>query len=144
MCRISAYAGETRDRGSRFALAASRAEAEAASPLGAARLTGPSRRTASPAAGFGSPRKSTSTKCATRQSRATACVTYVSRVRGCFAMNANSSFWPMRTSRAPSAPATTETPRGALSRTSMSPTDSPSRRMFVRNGGPRVLEETKG
>mmetsp|Transcript_4882 Transcript_4882/g.18093 ORF Transcript_4882/g.18093 Transcript_4882/m.18093 type:complete len:256 (-) Transcript_4882:249-1016(-) len=51
-------------------------------------------------------------------------------------MNANSACWLMRTSRAPRSPATTETPRGALSSTSISPTLSPSLRMFVRKGGP--------
>ena len=137
--RVSANAGETRV-GSRLAWCTS--SFSSSSRTGGyvgLRIEGARRRTASPEVGFGSPRKSTSTKCATRHSRATACVTYVSRVSGCFRMNAKSSFWPMRTSRAPSAPATTETPRGALSSTSMSPTDSPSRRMFVKKGGPRVF-----
>ena len=55
-------------------------------------VEGAFRRTASPEVDRGSPRKSTSTKCATRHSRATACVTYVSRVSGCFRINAKSSF----------------------------------------------------
>mmetsp|Transcript_4153 Transcript_4153/g.17631 ORF Transcript_4153/g.17631 Transcript_4153/m.17631 type:complete len:353 (+) Transcript_4153:1828-2886(+) len=142
---VSANAGDTRVGSRRFF--SRRTSSFSSFPFSRAgehvskRVEGAFRRTASPEVDRGSPRKSTSTKCATRHSRATACVTYVSRVSGCFAINAKSSFWPMRTKRAPSAPATTETPRGALSSTSMSPTDSPSRRMLVKNGGPRVFEE---
>ena len=98
---------------------------------------GSSSDTASPVGGpRGRPRKSTSTKCATRHSLATACCTYVSSVCGCARMNSISVACLTLTSRAPSSWVMQLTPLGALSSTSMSPTDSPSLSMLVRNGGP--------
>ena len=51
-------------------------------------------------------------------------------------MNSISVACVTRTNRAPSSRVMQLTPLGALSRTSMSPTDSPSRSMLVKNGGP--------
>ena len=81
------------------------------------------------------PRKSISENCATRHNRAIACCKYSCNVCGCFRTKSKKMRCETRTTFAPPCMVMQLTLRLALSRMSISPTDSPSCKIFVITGG---------